>query len=164
MSIHVDGVQALNVQYSGLPHTVLSGAFLLRLYSPDPSTVLLTTHVAPYGSFSVPVPYEVEYTDAFDVVLGLDWAAYLRESLLGIDLRLDHSFSAWDFLCDPARPLSMAHLLSAASLSSSSSQYPSDPDSSLSCALVHRLFCFGLQLSFRSSIFCPGPVFSWIHW
>ncbi|KAJ7122620.1 hypothetical protein C8R43DRAFT_1148204 [Mycena crocata] len=52
--------------------------FLLWLYSPDSSTVLLRTHVPPYWSSSVPVPYEVEYTDSFDAELQSELLQRLR--------------------------------------------------------------------------------------
>ncbi|KAJ7086291.1 hypothetical protein C8R43DRAFT_1051356 [Mycena crocata] len=111
MPILVDGVEALSVAYSGLPRTVLSGGLLSRLYSPNASSVLLTTNVPPYGSFSVVASCDVDYGANFDVTLGLDWAPYLRDSLLNAGLRLDSTFDPLRFLLDPSRPLSSRTLV-----------------------------------------------------
>jgi hypothetical protein len=43
-----------------------------------------------------------------DVVLGLDWATHVRESLIGSGYHLDSTFDAWHFSSYPTHPPSSA--------------------------------------------------------
>ncbi|KAJ6537262.1 hypothetical protein DFH09DRAFT_1324366 [Mycena vulgaris] len=70
--------------------------------------LLFTTVVAPYGPLSFLVDCDISASKlTSDVSLGLDWAAYLRDSLIaGLDLRLDSSFDAWTFFSHSSHPFS----------------------------------------------------------
>ncbi|KAJ7085612.1 hypothetical protein C8R43DRAFT_1142498 [Mycena crocata] len=82
--------------------------YILYLFpdSPPPTlNLLLTTLVPPFGSFSVTLPCVVSPVACSDVVLGIDWAAYVRDVLLDAGYHLNWTIDAWRFFCDPSRPL-----------------------------------------------------------
>ncbi|KAJ7117321.1 hypothetical protein C8R43DRAFT_960622 [Mycena crocata] len=84
MSLLLDGRLVSSASYSGTPQTSVSITFFGSLSRADSNNLLLTTLVPPYGSFSVALPCVVDSTLAHDVVLGVDWAAYLWETLLNL--------------------------------------------------------------------------------
>ncbi|KAJ7914368.1 hypothetical protein B0H13DRAFT_1873046 [Mycena leptocephala] len=50
--------------------------------------------------------FTVSANAASDVELGLDWTAFLRDSLIGLGYRVDSTFDAWRFLTMSTHPLS----------------------------------------------------------
>jgi hypothetical protein len=54
--------------------------------------LLVTTVAGQHHSISLPLSFEASNLNPTDLVLGLDWAAYLRDSLLGLGYRVDASF------------------------------------------------------------------------
>ncbi|KAJ7482724.1 hypothetical protein FB451DRAFT_1442359 [Mycena latifolia] len=108
MSLFVEGVHAPSVTFSGAPHSVLSSAFVHGLQGSRTSNwFLVTTVVPPHGPLSFLVDCSVDSFASHDVVLGLDWVGYLRESLQdGLGLRLYRTFNAWLYFHDPLHPLS----------------------------------------------------------
>ncbi|KAJ7447394.1 hypothetical protein FB451DRAFT_1188243 [Mycena latifolia] len=104
MSIHIDGVLATSVTYQDIPRTALSVSFLAR---PDRSRLLVTTVVPSHRSTSTVLGCDMVSSVHWDVVLGRDWVACLRESLAlhAAGYRLGSPFHAWTFLNDPSHPL-----------------------------------------------------------
>ncbi|KAJ7858293.1 hypothetical protein B0H13DRAFT_2672537 [Mycena leptocephala] len=87
MPILLDSLQVLSVSFSLVPHSSLSSRFRTLLHSNARILSLLVTTLA-------------------DVILGLDWAAFLCDSLLGLEYRVNSTFSAWRFVSDPDHPMS----------------------------------------------------------
>ncbi|KAJ6549449.1 hypothetical protein DFH09DRAFT_1320194 [Mycena vulgaris] len=109
MSLYAEGLLVPSVAFDARPRTVLSRAFSNGLMgSRNKTKLLFTTVVDPYGPLSFLVNCDISASELCpDFSLGLDWAAYLRDSLIaGLDLRLDSSFDAWTFFSHPSRPLS----------------------------------------------------------
>ncbi|KAJ6487156.1 hypothetical protein C8R47DRAFT_1127906 [Mycena vitilis] len=94
-SILIDGVSTLAVSFATSAQTVVSSAFLAKLVGAKPHRLLLTTALAGYPVCSSSVSCQVSSAIHYDVVLGFDWAANLRDSLLALGYRLDSSFDAW---------------------------------------------------------------------
>jgi hypothetical protein len=53
------------------------------LETPQTKPLLVTTVAEQRHPISFPLLFEVSDLDSTDLVLGLDWAAFLRDSLLG---------------------------------------------------------------------------------
>jgi hypothetical protein len=106
MSIFVEGSQVLSVSFRPSNRSVLSMRFLDLLPETSRSKPLLVTTVAgQHHPISFPLSLEVSDLESTDLVLGLDWAAFLRDSLLGLGYRIDSSFDAWRFVSDPTHPI-----------------------------------------------------------
>ncbi|KAJ6592033.1 hypothetical protein DFH09DRAFT_1273279 [Mycena vulgaris] len=97
MSLTVDGIAATTFTFASVPHTLLSPSFATRLGQPRSTGYLFTVTVGPSGAFSFPLHCSLGPQSTFDVVLGYDWAAFLRDSLLRSGFRLDSRFDAWMF-------------------------------------------------------------------
>ncbi|KAJ6471848.1 hypothetical protein DFH09DRAFT_1380535 [Mycena vulgaris] len=89
MSLTVEGASVPSFSYANIPHTVLSPSFISRLGPSRPTGYLFTVTVGPSRSFSFPLHCTLGPQSPFDVVLGYDWAAHLRDCLLHYGFRLD---------------------------------------------------------------------------
>jgi hypothetical protein len=107
MSILIEGLAATSVSYSPTPRSVLSARFHARL-PPHRGTpqLLITTATGVHHAISFPLTFTVSPHAASDVELGLDWTAFLRDSLIGIGYHVDSTFDAWRFLTMSTHPLS----------------------------------------------------------
>ncbi|KAJ7865104.1 hypothetical protein B0H13DRAFT_2353166 [Mycena leptocephala] len=107
MFIFVEGPAATSVTYSSTPHSVLSASFHARLpiHRRTPH-LLITTATGTYHAISFPLAFTVSPYASSDVELGLDWVAFLRDSLIGLGYRVDSTFDAWRFLTMSTHPLS----------------------------------------------------------
>ncbi|KAJ7883596.1 hypothetical protein B0H13DRAFT_1890361 [Mycena leptocephala] len=65
---------------------------------------------------SFTLAFQLAKHSPYDVVLGLDWAAFIRDSMLNIGYRLDSTFNAALWVSDPAHPLSHDRRVSSSSL------------------------------------------------
>ncbi|KAJ6540659.1 hypothetical protein B0H19DRAFT_1269210 [Mycena capillaripes] len=65
----------------------------------------VTTSVSGYPSFSTVLECDIVATAEFDVILGLDWAALVRDFLMRLGYRLDSSFDVWLFFSTPSHPI-----------------------------------------------------------
>ncbi|KAJ7030870.1 hypothetical protein C8F04DRAFT_1263352 [Mycena alexandri] len=110
MSLFVEGILASSVAFSRVPRTSVSAAFHSRLPPSGRLGLLFTTGAGPYGSLSTVLNCEVVVGAHSDVVLGLDWAAMIRETLVRDGHRLDDTFSAWDFFTFGKTLKSLLHL------------------------------------------------------
>lgn len=106
MPVLLDGLQVPSVSFSLVPLSVLSSQFrnLLPSNSRAPS-LLVTTLAGHHNAISFPIAFQTVENASTDVVLGLDWAALLRDSLLGLGYCLDSTFDAWRFASDPSHPI-----------------------------------------------------------
>jgi len=113
MSLAVEGVPVSSVAFSRQPRTLISPGLYFRLNRPNGrSSVLVTTNVTGFLIASTFIECQVDPNLSHDIVLGLDWAAYVRESLLNSGYPLGDTFDAWSFFCRPDHPMSctfMAH-------------------------------------------------------
>ncbi|KAJ7182361.1 hypothetical protein C8R43DRAFT_1144248 [Mycena crocata] len=105
MSVFVNGVFALTCSYAPINRTQLSPAYAATL-GPYRPLSLVTVHVGRHGSFSFSLSCDVLAGTPTAIVLGRDWGAFLRESLLAANYRLDRTFDPWQFLSPPDHPLS----------------------------------------------------------
>ncbi|KAJ7934430.1 hypothetical protein B0H13DRAFT_2305858 [Mycena leptocephala] len=105
MSIFVEGSQVLSVSFRPSNRSVLSMRFLDSLPATSRIKPLLVTTVGQHHPISFPLSFEVSGLSSTDLVLGLDWAAFLRDSLLGLGYCVDSSFDAWRFVSDPTHPI-----------------------------------------------------------
>jgi hypothetical protein len=107
MSIFVEGFAATSVTYSTAPRSVLSARFygLLPPHRRTPH-LLLTTATGTYHPISFPLMFTISAQATSDVELGLDWSAFLRDSLIALDYHVDSTFNAWRFLTLSTHPLS----------------------------------------------------------
>ncbi|KAJ7028927.1 hypothetical protein C8F04DRAFT_1398658 [Mycena alexandri] len=130
MALFIEGTRALTVTFSGGPQTLVSLAFYQSLQvQPRPSGHLLfTSSLGPYGNLSMMLACALSPPACqFDVVLGLDWASFLREYIVREGYRLDASFDAWRFFSLDSHPLSYPrHEYSLASPASAAYNPPSD--------------------------------------
>ncbi|KAJ7134935.1 hypothetical protein C8R43DRAFT_956165 [Mycena crocata] len=133
MSLYLEGVPVPSAAFSGdLERLFLTFFATLPRARSDADNLLLTTVVPPYGSFSVALPCVVEPLLSHDIALGIDWAVYLRETFLGLDIHLDNMFDRWLFFIDPSRRLSGDHPYPTSSLVSIDTR-------SLPGHILHRL-------------------------
>ncbi|KAJ7914549.1 hypothetical protein B0H13DRAFT_2325133 [Mycena leptocephala] len=107
MPVLLDGLQVLIASFSPSPRSVLSACFR-NLWPSNARTtsLLVTTLVGGHHAKSFPLAFQMAEHATFDVILVLDWAAFLRDSLLSLGYRLDSTFDAWRFVLDPTHPLS----------------------------------------------------------
>ncbi|KAJ6473354.1 hypothetical protein C8R47DRAFT_1294963 [Mycena vitilis] len=97
MFLLVDGTSARTVTFQHIPQTTLSAAFHASLRGLPGTALLVTTTITGFLPSSSLIRCNVVLDLGFDVVLGLDWAAYLRDSLINLGYRLESSFDAWNF-------------------------------------------------------------------
>ncbi|KAJ6524112.1 hypothetical protein DFH09DRAFT_1189849, partial [Mycena vulgaris] len=97
MSLSIDGTPALSFAFARIPHTLVSPALSSWVPPRRDSVYLLTVSAGGYGPFSFSVKCSSSSFYPYDVVLGLDWAAYFRESLLYTGMCLPASFDPWVF-------------------------------------------------------------------
>jgi hypothetical protein len=106
MSIFVEGSQVLSVSFQLFKWSVLSVRFdSLALNSWTNPLLIITAAAGQHHSISFPPLVEVSNLSLTDLILGLDWAAFLRNSLLGLGYCIDSSFNAWRFVSDPTHPI-----------------------------------------------------------
>ncbi|KAJ7751375.1 hypothetical protein B0H16DRAFT_1548220 [Mycena metata] len=123
MSLTVEGVpvSSASVAFCRQPRTMISPGLHFHLNRPNGrSSVLVTTNVPGFLIASTFIECQVNPNLSHDIVLGLDWAAYVRESLLDTGYPLGDTFDAWAFFSRPDHPISLllpgaVPLLSAAS-------------------------------------------------
>ncbi|KAJ6579128.1 hypothetical protein DFH09DRAFT_1077422 [Mycena vulgaris] len=80
MSLLIEGVFVSSLLHSDSPRTVISAAFLHRLPRATLSKILVTTVVPNHGPSSTVLSCLSLVSLGVDVVLGLDWAACVRDS------------------------------------------------------------------------------------
>jgi hypothetical protein len=99
MSVFFDGIPALevSVSYDSAP-TVLSSAFYQKLVGANASRLLVTTVITGYPACSSVIACQVSSAIHFDVVLGLDWSACFRDSLIALGYRIPSNFDPWHIL------------------------------------------------------------------
>ncbi|KAJ7606480.1 hypothetical protein DFH06DRAFT_1149946 [Mycena polygramma] len=105
MSITVDGYRPASVTFSSSPRTKLSPAFRASLRQ-DRDNFLFTCFPSVASrlnalplSFTLTCP--VSNAALSDVVLGLDWSAHIRDSLLALGHRLESTFDSHQLLGVP---------------------------------------------------------------
>ncbi|KAJ7719257.1 hypothetical protein B0H16DRAFT_1897211, partial [Mycena metata] len=103
--IQVNGHTASSASYHSSLRTTLSPSFYNSLRKDHPTRQLVTTVVPGFGPYCVVMECEVDAASEFDVVLGSEWAAYIRDFLQVSGYRLNRTFDAWIFLVDPHHPL-----------------------------------------------------------
>jgi hypothetical protein len=82
MSVLLDGLQVPNVSFSPYSRSVLFAQFRNLLPSnASTSSLLVTTLASGHNTISFPLAFQTVEHSPFDVVFGLDWASYLRDSL-----------------------------------------------------------------------------------
>lgn len=103
-------------RYACLP-TISSFRIVLGILeltaSPSRTNPLLVITVAGHNHpISFPLVFEVSEHNLTDLVLGTDWAAFFRDSLLGLGYQIESSFNPWQFVLDPTFPVvNGAHVL-----------------------------------------------------
>ncbi|KAJ7436011.1 hypothetical protein B0H11DRAFT_2256658 [Mycena galericulata] len=103
MSLAVEGLPVTSVDFSGSLRTSVSASFYKTLRC-ETRKVLVTTVVPSYGSFSVFLDCLVVRDLNVDVLLGVDWAQYIQQTLGQEGYRIDSTFNAWDFFRLPNHP------------------------------------------------------------
>ncbi|KAJ7828400.1 hypothetical protein B0H13DRAFT_2289997 [Mycena leptocephala] len=99
MPVLVEGLPVTAVTLTSSRHSVLPSLFRTQL-RPGSSDFLVTT-VSGHHRISFPIAFTISTSSSSHVELGLDWAALLRDSLIGLGHRVDSSFDAARFLSDP---------------------------------------------------------------
>jgi hypothetical protein len=96
MSILIEGLTARSVSHSSTSHSILSGRFrarlLVQLGTPQ---LLITTATGTHHPILFPLAFTVSAHASSDVEIGLDWTAFLRDSLIGLGYHVDSTFDAW---------------------------------------------------------------------
>ncbi|KAJ6472859.1 hypothetical protein C8R47DRAFT_1321734, partial [Mycena vitilis] len=107
MSLTVEGFRPASLAFSSSPVTQLSATFraTLRL---DRDRFLFTTFPSLASGFSaLPLSFTLDCktsaASSTDVVLGLDWSAHVRDSLLALGHRVESTFDARFLLVPAAR-------------------------------------------------------------
>ncbi|KAJ6481178.1 hypothetical protein DFH09DRAFT_1214141 [Mycena vulgaris] len=98
MSLSIDGTPVLSFAFARIPHTLVSPALSSRVPPRRDSVYLFTVSASGYEPFSFSVKCSSSSFYPYDVVLGLDWAAYFRDSLLYTGMCLPASFDPWPSL------------------------------------------------------------------
>jgi hypothetical protein len=112
MSILVEGLTARSVSHSSTPRSILSAGFRARLpVQLGTPQLLITTATGAHHPISFPLAFTVSAHASSDVELGLDWTAFLRDSLIGLGYRVDSTFDAWRFLTAPTHPVTTCRYL-----------------------------------------------------
>ncbi|KAJ6545839.1 hypothetical protein DFH09DRAFT_1367543, partial [Mycena vulgaris] len=108
MSILVNGTSVTSMSYSPLlARTTLSFALAASMPPPPNFAFLITTVTRRFDSYSASIICDLALDPPTHIVLGRDWGAFLRDTLLSFGLRLDHSFDVWIFLSNPDNPISI---------------------------------------------------------
>ncbi|KAJ7884897.1 hypothetical protein B0H13DRAFT_2343466 [Mycena leptocephala] len=105
MSLYIEGLPAASVSFQRSPKSSLSSTFYQNLVGVSGNRLLLTTTIPNFSSYSSLVECNISHGLQTDVVLGLDWAAHVRESLICSGYRLDSTFDAWCFFSYPTHPI-----------------------------------------------------------
>ncbi|KAK7018314.1 hypothetical protein R3P38DRAFT_2784141 [Favolaschia claudopus] len=123
MSITINGRSPLSLTSVSAPTTTFSAPFLRQLYcnAAPPTWVPITLYTTEHGFFTV-VVRPVVGTSAFDLSLGFDWIASMRELLLGSGWILPSRFDLVQFFLPT---------LAGSSVSSHSSKESARPLSSV---------------------------------
>ncbi|KAJ7027227.1 hypothetical protein C8F04DRAFT_1294746 [Mycena alexandri] len=128
MSLYVEGLLVPSVAFSAVPHSSLSAAFHARLPSrSNHPHFVFTTVAGPYCSLSTVLSCNISSNGNTDVVLGLDWASMIRESLTRDGHRLDHSFDPWVIFTSEVERLSGPSLPGSSAPQSSFTAYTQTP-------------------------------------
>ncbi|KAK6978170.1 hypothetical protein R3P38DRAFT_2809357 [Favolaschia claudopus] len=110
MSITVNGRSPLSLTCVSAPTTTISARFLRQLFNAaSPAWVPITLYTAEHGFFTV-VVRPVVGTSIFDLSLGLDWNASMRELLLGSGWILPSRFDPVRFFLPTLASTSSASL------------------------------------------------------
>jgi hypothetical protein len=96
-TITINGIPATTLGYQAAARTQISSRFFSTLNNPNPSCLLLTSFVPGFPSCSTVLGCDVSSAAQHDVILGLDWAAHLRESFIALGYRLGDTFNSWSF-------------------------------------------------------------------
>ena len=91
MPLHIEGRQPRSVSHSAAARTVISLAFAgtLWLSRPPPGPFLVTVSAEISGPLSFVLECSVVTQGlAYDIVLGLDWSALFRDSLISSGVRV----------------------------------------------------------------------------
>ncbi|KAJ7020686.1 hypothetical protein C8F04DRAFT_1143581, partial [Mycena alexandri] len=104
-SLQVNGTTVASVSFDPYLRTCFSPSFNSRLRKTHPTRQLVTSIIPGYGQHSVLMECEVDPDAPHDVILGLEWAAHIRDFVLEKGFRIDGHFDAWAFLSDPRHPL-----------------------------------------------------------
>ncbi|KAJ7042869.1 hypothetical protein C8F04DRAFT_1390272 [Mycena alexandri] len=123
-TIQVNGFVAPSAFFRPALRTTLSASFYHSLRISHPTRQLVTSIIPGYGQFSVLMECEVDPAADHDVTLGLEWAAHIRDFVLGLGFRIDDKFDAWLFLSDSHHPLGFGPSLGSSSSASSSGVLP----------------------------------------
>jgi hypothetical protein len=105
MSLYIEGLPAASVSFQQSPKSSLSSTFYQNLVGVSGNRLLFTTAIPSFSSYSSLVECNISHGLQTDVVLGLDWAAHVRESLICSGYRLDSTFDAWCFFSYPTHPI-----------------------------------------------------------
>ncbi|KAJ6603423.1 hypothetical protein DFH09DRAFT_1301229 [Mycena vulgaris] len=97
MSLSIEGISVTSVSFASIPLTLLSAGLVSRLPPPRSNGYLTTVSAGPYGAYSFPLQCPVVFSSSCDIVLGYDWPANLRDSMLYAGFRLDSQFNPWAF-------------------------------------------------------------------
>jgi hypothetical protein len=97
MSLLIEGRQPRSVSYSGAARTVISPAFAGTLSRPPPGPFLVTVSAGISGPLSFVLECSVAQGLAYDIVLGVDWSALFRDSLISSGARVPDTFDGWAF-------------------------------------------------------------------
>ncbi|KAJ6570556.1 hypothetical protein DFH09DRAFT_1080113 [Mycena vulgaris] len=104
MSLSIEGISVPSVSFASISRTLLSAGLVSRLPPPRSNGYLITVFTGPYGAYSFPLHCSVVSSSSHDIVLGYDWAANLRDSMLYAGFRLDSQFNPWAFFFSHVRP------------------------------------------------------------
>lgn len=96
-TITINGLAATVLGYQVSARTLISSRFLGTLNNPNHSRLLITTSVPGFSSCSTVLACDISSAIESDVVLGLDWAAHLRDSFLALGYCLGDTFNSWTF-------------------------------------------------------------------
>ncbi|KAJ7927205.1 hypothetical protein B0H13DRAFT_2312808 [Mycena leptocephala] len=106
MPIFVEGSQVLPVSFQPSNWSLLSVRLLDSLPVNSRTRPLLFTTVAgQHHPISFYLSFALSDINQTDIVLGHDWAAFLRDSLLSLGNRVDSSFDAWRFVSYTTHPI-----------------------------------------------------------
>ncbi|KAJ7476628.1 hypothetical protein FB451DRAFT_1460888 [Mycena latifolia] len=106
MSLLIQGVPVSSLAFANSSRTSLSSSLASRLPSPRNSAYLFTVSAGGHGPFSFTLLCDVVVPPLVttDIVLGLDWAACVRDSMLYSGLRLPSSFNSFSFFWSHFNP------------------------------------------------------------
>ncbi|KAJ6534369.1 hypothetical protein B0H19DRAFT_1080843 [Mycena capillaripes] len=105
MSLYLDGNLISSFSFSATSQTVVGSSLARDLHLSRTERLLLTMIVLSYGRFSTLVHVEFSKDISNHLVLGRDWAAHLRESLIFNGHTPGNGFNTWVFLMAVDHPL-----------------------------------------------------------